>query len=263
MKILDFHRSFLVFEIDFVKKPPRTVSDTRQNQHNRARVQIDCRCQITDPRGRKTDYFLGESCKTERVGATRETGVFIQPNADFRPVLSKESGVIFKSWDRNNKGVMLVPPSLGPQPERQMIKTREAFYRHKIQLAHVNGRALKNVESIIRATDEGRPLVARTEYTVAKYRVLLEYPILTFNVSEKYRFYQTDTGPVIYPELNQRHTSAHETFRLAFSAFSQPDWIEFIVQKPTPVGGGVSVNHYSESVQVNGCKNTIFLAGSR
>jgi len=48
-----------------------------------------------------------------------------------------------------------------------------------------------------------------------------------------------------------------ETFRLAFAAFNGPDWIEFIVQKPTPLGGKLSVNHYSETVQVE-CKNSIF-----
>lgn len=260
MKILDFHRSFLFFEIDFEKKPPRTVSDSRQNTHNRARIRIDCRCRITTPKGRATEYYLGEACKTERVGCPRDTGLFIQPNADFRPVLSKEDGVIFKSWDKNNKGVMLVPPSLGPQPERQVIIPDDVFYRYRIAARHVEAKALRSVDSIIEATNVGKPLVARSEFSVAKHRVLLEYPIVTFNVSEKHRFYQTDTGPVIYPELHLAHERLPETFRLAFSAFNRPDWIEFIVQKPTPVGGGVSVNHYSETVQMDGCRNTIFAA---
>lgn len=257
MKTLDFHRSFIVFEIDFEKKPPKTVSDLRQNKHNRARVRIDCRCQITDPNGKSTDYFLGESCKTERVGVARDVGLFIQPNADFRPVFSAEYAMFFKSWDKNDKGVMLQPPSLGPQPERQVVKAGEAFHRHAIRLAHTEGTVLTEVNDIIQATDDGRPLVARTEYAMAGYRVLLEYPVLTFNVSEKCQFYQTDTGPVIFPELNQPHQGVPDTFRLAFSAFNCADWIEFIVQKPTPIGNGVSVNHYSESVRINPCKNAL------
>jgi len=257
MKVLAFPRSFLVFEVDFDRKPPKTVSDFRQNKHNRARIQIDCRCQITDRGGNATDYFLGESCKTERVGVPRDVGLFIQPNADFRPVMSEEYSVFFKSWDKNDKGVMLQPPSLGPQPERQVVKTNEAFYRYAIRPAHVEATPLSDVKEIIQATDDGKPLVARTEYAMAGYRILLEYPVFTFNVSEKHQSYQTDTGPVIFPELDKPHERVPDSFRLAFSAFNAPDWIEFIVQKPTSVGNGISVNHYAESVQINGCKNSI------
>jgi hypothetical protein len=257
MKTLDFHRSFIVFEIDFDRKPPKTVSDSRQNKHNRARVQIDCRCQVTDPDGKATDYFLGESCKTERVGVSPDVGIFTQPNADFRPVMSDECVIFFKSWDKNDKGVMLHPPSLGPQPERQVVNPREAFYRHTLQLQHTRAALLADAREIIAAADAGQPLVARTEYAVAGYEVVLEYPVLTLNVSEQHLSYQTDTGPVLFPELNQPHARAAETFRLAFCAFNTPDWIEFIVQKPTPIGNGVSVNHYSETVQIAGCRNSI------
>src|SRR4051812_18402019 len=107
MKILDYHRSFFFFETDFVAKPPKTVSDLRQNNHNRARIRIDCRCRVTRPDGRSVNFYLGESCKTERVGCKKEQRLFTQPNADFRLLYSPdEYSVAFKSWDRNNKGVM-------------------------------------------------------------------------------------------------------------------------------------------------------------
>ena len=257
MKILHFSRSFFFFEIDLVAKPPKTVSDFRQNQHNRARIQLDCRCTITPPRGRPTHYYLGESCKTERVGCAREVGLFIQPNADFRPVYSQEDMIIFKSWDRNGKGVMLVPPSLGPQPERQVIKTRDAFYRHRLLLRRAPAVKLTDTRQIIAAANAGRELVARTQFERAGFSVLLEYPIFTLNVSEQHHYFQTDTGPVIFPELVKGTRRVGETFRLAFSAFNSPDWIEFIVQKPTPIGRKLSVNHYSETVQMKS-KNSIF-----
>lgn len=258
MKILDFNRSFIVFEMDREAKPPKTMSDFRQNSHNRARIQIDSRCQITDRQGKSTNYFLGASCKTERVGVGPEVGLFIQPNADFRPVMSEEHAVLFKSWDRNDKGVMLQPASLGPQPERQVVLCREAFYRHSFRLAHAEATHLPHVPSMIEAADQGRPLIARTEYEMAGYGVLLEYPILTFNVSEKHQAYQTDTGPVVFPDLNRPHECVPDTLRLAFSAFNAPNWIEFIVQEPTPVGNGISVNHYSRTEQIIGCRNAIF-----
>lgn len=257
MKTLEFHKSFITFELDLDKKAAKTVVDTRQNTHNRPRIQIDCRCQITDPSGKTTDYFLGESCKQERVGVSREVGVFLQPNADFRPVFSDEYAMFFRSWEKNNRGVMLDPPSLGPQPERQVVNADEAFYSHALKLKYADGVLLSTAEEIIQATDDGAPLVARTEYQVAGYNVLLEYPIFTMNVSEKHISYQTDTGPVIFPELDQPHDNVPASFRLAFSAFNSPDWIEFIIQKPTPVSDDISVNHYSEIVQIEACKNSI------
>ena len=103
MQVLDYHRSYFMFEIDFEAFPPKTVTDHRQNLHNRARIRIDCRCTITSEDGSRTDFYLGESCKTERVGADRSLGIFTQPNGDFRPVMSEEETLILKSWERNDR----------------------------------------------------------------------------------------------------------------------------------------------------------------
>jgi hypothetical protein len=252
IEVLDFQRSFLVFEVDFDRQPPKTVTDARQNRHNRARIQIVCRCRITEPDGKAIDYYLGGACKTERVGAGRDTGIFSQPNADFQPILSDEETLLLKSWERNDPGVMLVPPSLGPQPERQLIPTRDAFWRHAFLLSRVAGRPLRAVEEILAAVDAGQPLVARTAWETSGYRVLLEYPIVTLNVSERHGSYQTDTGPVLFPDLGRAHTRPIESFQLAFAAFNCPEWTEFILQMPTPVGGGISVNHYAETRWIDG-----------
>ena len=257
MQVLDFYRSFTVFETDFDKKPPRTVSDRRQNRHNRARVRIDCRLAITGPDRKTQEFFLGESNKSERVGASRELGIFTQPNADYRPIHGEEDSILLKSWDKNEKGVMLDPPSLGPQPERNVIKTKEAYYKHCFQLAYQEAALLQGAGQIIAAANAGKALIARTEYSAEPYRVLLEYPIGTMNVSERYGSYQTDTGPVIYPDFSKPFKRLVETFWLAFSSFNSPDWVEFIVEKPTPVGNGISVNHYSEPVWIDHCINSI------
>ena len=78
-KIIDYERSFIVFESHFVKFPPKTVSDLRQQAHNRARIRIDSLCRVTDRKGVTRDYYLGEACKTERVGAGKDLGIFTQP----------------------------------------------------------------------------------------------------------------------------------------------------------------------------------------
>ena len=69
MNATDFSRSFLTFRIDTEKKPPRTVSHQPPYSLNNARIQLDCRCQISDlASGQSASFVLGASCKTERVG---------------------------------------------------------------------------------------------------------------------------------------------------------------------------------------------------
>ena len=257
MKVLDFYRSYIFFEMDWEKHPPKTISDTRQNVHNRSRIVIECRCEITDTHGKSVEYFLGEATKTERIGADQKLGIFTEPNAEFRPILSEEDSILLKSWDRNDKGVMLQPPTLGQQPERQIISTRDAFHSHKIEVTSAHGILLNSTSDIVQAAQTSRPLLGRTEFTTSGYKVVLDYPIWTMNFSERLGAFQTDTGPVIYPDFSVPHDRVIETFWLAFSAFNQFDWIEFIVQKPTPIRSGLSVNHYSEIVCVENCKNSV------
>jgi hypothetical protein len=193
MKILDFYRSFTVFEVDFEKRPPRTVSDRRQNSHNRARIRIDCRCSITTPDGVRHDFYLGESNKSERVGASRELGVFTQPNADYRPIHSSRYSLILKSWDRNDKGVMLDPPSLGPQPERNLVRTSEAYYTHRFHLTYTDGTELKSAAEIIASADDGDSMVAICQYEDSGHTVEME-------ISHRDHQCQREA-----PELSDRH----------------------------------------------------------
>ena len=123
-------------------------------------------------------------------------------------------------------------------------------------LRHEEGIALETPSEVVAAVDAGSPLIARTEFASGGYRVELEYPVFTINVSERYDFFQTDTGPVLYPDLDKPFSSLADSLYLAFSAFNRPDWIEFIVQRRTPVAEGVTVNHYSESV-ITDSTNTI------
>ncbi len=258
MRLLDFYRSYIVFEMDFEAHPPETVSDQRQSPHNRARIRIDCRCQVTEPSGATTDYYLGEATKTERVGADRDLGIFTQPNADFRPIMSENYSILLKSWDTNDKGVMLDPPSLGPQPERQVIKTADAFHEHRFDLNETEAGELGTIGRIMEAADSGAPIVARTEYESFGYRIVLDYPVKTMNVGERPPSYQTDTGPVIFADLSGTPDPVVEGFWLAFCAFNSSDWVEFIVQRPTPVGQGISASHYSEPAFVDGSRNTLY-----
>jgi len=255
-KIIDYERSFIVFESHFVKFPPKTVSDLRQQAHNRARIKIDSLCRVTDRKGVTRNYYLGEACKTERVGAGKDLGIFTQPNADFRPILSEEDSIFIKSWDKNDKGVMLDPPSLGAQGERQSVIAREAFWKHRFILKHRDAEVLDSIPAILEAADAGKPVFGRTEFAKDGYKFLLEYPIKTLNVSEEHTAFQTDTGPVIYPDFAGEVKYTSEGFYLAFIGYNRFDWAEFIVNVPTPAAPGISVNHYSRNAWID-CTNRL------
>ena len=257
--MLDFDRSFVFFESDFEAHPPKMVSDLRQNVHNRSRIRIDCHLCLTDQSGNTTDYYLSEACKTERVGADMALGIFTQPNADFRIIMSDADSIIIKSWDKNERGVMLDPPSLGPQHERQVIST-SSFWKYHFLLNRRNVDELATPDAVVEAVDDGLPVVARTEYTSNGCGIVIDYPITTINVSERHHFYQTDTGPVIYADFSASVERSAEALWLAFAAFNTTDWVEFVVNRPTPITDRISVNHYSETVQVTGCRNTLFAA---
>ena len=97
-----------------------------------------------------------------------------------------------------------------------------------------------------------RPLVSQTEFSTPDgARVLLEYPVKVINVSEREMFYQVDTGPVLVPDATAFDgTHGVSALRLAFIAHNTLGCTELLLNVPTPIGPGVSVNHYSRVLNV-------------
>lgn len=256
MQVPDLLRSFLTFRIDLAKQPAITVSAKPPFTLNNARILLEARCLIHDRQtGVTTAYVLGAACKTEQVGVASD--IWLQPNADFCCVLSTEDFLILKSWDKNDKGVMFYPPARGPQPERQIGKVAEAFDRIKINVRMVEGELLPTTDAIVQATLADELLVGRVEFSALdRYDVTLDFPIKTINASERDHIYQTDTGPILFPDFSAPFAHIMETFHLAYVAYNAPDWAEFIVRVPTPLTDAISVNHYSKAVRLE-TKNSI------
>ena len=223
---------------------------------NHVRILLECRCVITDTRsGEDTQFVLGAACKTERVGVDRD--VWTEPNADFNPVVSDADYLIIKSWDRCDKGVLLYPPRLGVQPERQVGKAVEAWVLHRSDLTWKDGKVLETTEHITEAVFNNRAISARTEFDLdGQHRVALEYPVKTINVSDRDGHYQVDTGPVLFPDLSLGGETMIANLRLAYVAHNSPDWAEFIVNVPTPLTGEIAVHHYSKPQRVD-AQNTM------
>ena len=262
MKVIDFSRSFVSFRIDTTKKPPTTVTHEPPFSVNNARVLIDCRCVITDKETENTEAFvLGASCKTERVGVERD--IWTEPNADFVPIFSSTHFMHIKTYDRVGRNIERYPPSQGVQPERQVEAVAEAFDVVRIDVSESDGELLGTVDAIITATLENDPLVARTDLQNDRYRAVIDYPIKTMNASPRDRIYQTDTGPVLLPDLSRSWDDLIGGMELAFSAFNTDSWTEFLVRCANPVADGVRVYHYSRRVRVDDVRNQIFRLESR
>ncbi|MBI3866381.1 MAG: hypothetical protein HY290_31260 [Planctomycetia bacterium] len=255
-KIIDFERSCLRFRLDTTKKPPKTVSRKLPMTLNNVRMLLDARAVITHKKtGRVNDYVLSSSCKSEQVWVERD--VWHQPNADMCMLAGPDEFLVFKRWDKADKGVMLFPATLGVQPERQLDDPRECFDSFSINLVTRPGRVLENIDTIIAALSAATPVISQTEYETPHYRVLLEYPVRVVNFSERERFYQVDTGPVLLPDLDGEYKSLLEGCRLAYVAHNSPGWAEFIVCARTPLADGISVHHYSQSVRIEGTRNRL------
>jgi hypothetical protein len=108
---------------------------------------------------------------------------------------------------------------------------------------------LQSVDEIVAACRGDRTIVARTEYEEGDFRVRIDYPVKSINYSAEDEMYQTDTGPVLLPNLSAVRLSQCarliECFDLAYVAFNSLGWAEFIINAPTVVSEGTSVNHYS------------------
>ncbi len=253
----DFARSFITFRIDTLKKPPLTVSHKPPYPLNNARIQVDCRLEVVEKAsGRRQVFLQGANCKTEQVGVVRD--VWLVPNADFVPIFSAENFLTIKTYARIGleQQVRLFTQTT-VQPDRQTGAVAGAFDSLRLDVPTCAGEILETPHEIVAATLANDRLAARTEWENDQYLATLEYPIKTINANERDNVYQTDTGPVMFPDLSRDPVEMLAGIELAFAAFNCPDWIEFIVRVPTDIGEGMQVHHYNRPMRRDGVKNQV------
>lgn len=259
MQTIDFSRSFLTFRIDTKKKLPKTVSHEPPFSLNNARIQIECRCTVTEKAsGASQRFVLGASCKTERVGVERD--IWTEPNSDFAPIFSDDGFLNLKTYSQAGLDVELFPPGSGRQTDRQTGLLEEVFDSTRIDIVEVQGEPLESGEAIVEATLANVRLNARTLIESDRYLVALEYPVKTMNANERDVVYQTDTGPIVFPDLTADPDTMLSRLELTFAAFNCPEWVEFLVRTPTPVSEQISVQHYSKPVRF-AAKNEVIPVG--
>ena len=131
-----------------------------------------------------------------------------------------------------------------------MIK--ESFDQLQVNLVHVEGVTLNSYEEIHNAVVMNKPLVGRTRIELNEYVAVLEYPVKTINIGEREKFYQTDTGPILLPDLTRDFQDLISGLELAYCTFNRTDYTEFIVRTPTKVGPNQFVYHYSKTMSFYG-----------
>jgi len=246
--ICEFERSFVRWRSDTTLRPMLTTSHPPSTTLNNVRIPLDCVATFSRDGRLEGEFSLSASCKTERVFVERD--IWTSPNADMCAIVGGGKFLVVKRWDCADKRVMLHPPSLGVQPERHCVDPAEAFIAHSVDLLRRPGRQLSDIEDILGALTGDARVVARTTFLWDGFTVAIEYPVKTVNFSERHRYYQVDTGPVLFPS---RATGPHliECLHLAYVAHLGEDWAEFLISLPTPVDDSpIAVHHYSDSRRV-------------
>ncbi|MFM8291857.1 MAG: hypothetical protein ACKOC4_09180 [Planctomycetia bacterium] len=258
--VTDFRRAFLRWTLDTTVKPPRTVSRPLPMTLNHVRMPVEATATLVhEATGEEVRYALGAECRTEQVWVDRD--VWHEPNAGMCLIGGRRHCLVEKHWARANFAATLHPPQLGGQPERHLFDPQEAFADFAMDLPAIAAVELGSVDEIIAALAGDATVVSRTEYRACGHAITLEYPVKTVNHSERERYYQVDTGPVLFPGLTGIGADGEPALlacRLAYVAHNALDWAEFIVCVPTPVAAGIEVHHYSRSVRVEGTRNRMF-----
>jgi hypothetical protein len=257
MNVLDFGRSSVTFRLDMDVRIPKTVSHEPPYRVNNARIQLDSRLRVTErSSGRTHAFVLGVSCKTERVAV--DSDIWLMPNADFKPIFSDTEFMHLKTFARAGTLAQAWPPGSGEQSDRLRVAVADTFARVHLDLLEREGVHLGTAREIVEATLDYQPLVAVMRIENERYTAEIEFPIKTMNANERDWVYQTDTGPVLWPDLTREPGDLLAGLDLAYVAINAPDWAEIIVRTLTPIAEGVSVYHYSVPLRLDGIVNEIY-----
>ncbi|HOS92965.1 MAG TPA: hypothetical protein PLD23_02995 [Armatimonadota bacterium] len=194
---------------------------------------LESRCRISDPAtGEVRDYYQCASCKSEDTFATHD--LFLDPNYDFLPVFSGTESVIFRRRLPAAEEYRQVVPDSPWGAITPLLRTAQM-------------RVLTTPDEVVAAIGAAVPIVCQTELRdeVSGRTAVIEYPVKTMNMNSIRRIYQVDTGPVLLPDLTVPSDQWSASLRLAFIAFNEDGWADFVVDEPTPAGGEVKVHHFS------------------
>ena len=246
VKVLEFARSTILFRIDLDVLPPRTLSHKPPFAMNNARIQIDSVCRITDrASGRVHTFVLGGDCKTERVGAER--GPLPRSQRRLHPDLLRRH--VHAHQDVRARGHAGRRPTRRGRASRATDSPRRSPRRSSTPTwtsSSARASCWRTGRAIVDAVLANDLIVGIHRLSTDRYDVEIEYPAKTINANERDIVYQTDTGPILWPDLKRDPADLLTGLELAFTAANAPDWAQIIVRRRTPIADGVEVYHYAE-----------------
>jgi len=254
MEICDFANSYMTWVVQ--PDPNSRRKPGHMPYQNRARIQLDARCEVANDRvGESDEFFLITPCRAEWM--YRSDTLFQQP--------SREYCCIWSQTDFVSTGPGCGAVGAGDVPVASLIS--DSFLDFKLTIRHFPGaQELSSAEQIVTATQKNLPLVGLTaiESEDGQVRATLEYPIKTMNINADRGLFQVDTGPMIVPDLSSASERMIEWFDVAFVCYNAFDIAEFLLRKPAPVlddvEEGGKVVKYSEVRRIR-AQNSVYCAG--
>jgi hypothetical protein len=222
---------------------PHNVADTRKPGHmpwgNAARIMIDARCTILDRAGNLADeLYLIAPCRTEWM--YQDTGMIQNPSGEYRQIFSEPHAL--------QKTVGKSISETGPIAHGPAVST-DVFDWIEFTLDERPSRKLATDREVVDATMAYAPIVTRTCFESNGLKAILEYPIRTMNFHEERGRFQVDTGPLIYPDLDDAAERLIDRCSLAHTVYNTFAYAEFVCKRPTPLvvdnAEVASIYHYS------------------
>lgn len=193
---------------------------------NSVRFWVESRTTITDTStGVSTVFYQCASCKSENTFGEKD--LFYPDNYDFLPIFGDGHWLLFRRKAR-----------LDAERYRETVVSPNGWGEPRLLLHEgTNVRMLDTWEEIRDATAQGIPLVSQTELVNEdkSLKAVIECPVKTMNISLEKRMYQTDTGPIAFPDLARKTEPLIDCLSLAFIAFNQSHFADFVIEQPTPV----------------------------
>ena len=211
---------------------------------NSVRFWIESRTILIDEKNSKqTVIYQCASCKSENTFG--KSDLFLSPNYDFMPIFGDDDLLIFRRHAHATDSY------------RELVKAESVWGNPVLKLRTAkNVSEISKFEEIRDATAAAIPLVAQTEIHNEEMglRAILEYPVKTMNIDRDNNIYQVDTGPLALPDLTRREDSPLGTVSLAFVAFNQPHFADFVIEQLTPIKEEevevTKIYHYSNPISL-------------
>lgn len=212
---------------------------------NSVRFWVESRTTLTDTTtGEQAVFYQCASCKSENTFG--ESDLFLEDNYDFLPIFGDGHWLIIRRHAR-----------MDTERYRQVVESPNAWGEPKLLLHEgQNIEVLDSWDRIRDATAQGMPLVSQTDLSNqdTSLKAIIECPVKTMNISLEKQMYQVDTGPIAFPDLRRRAVPLIDCLGLAFVAFNQADFADFVIEQPTAVIENdeevCSIYHYSKPISL-------------